>query len=45
MSDESTERLPEERQFSTVLIGSCATAGVFLFVFIALKGVNCRPAG
>ena len=41
MSDESTERLPEERRFSTVLMGSCATAGVFLLVFIALKGVNC----
>jgi hypothetical protein len=41
MSDESTERLPEERQFSTILMGSCATAGVFLLVFIALKGVNC----
>jgi len=33
MSDESTERLPEERQFSTVLMGSCATAGVFFVGF------------
>ena len=41
MSDESTERLPGERKFSTVLMGSCATACVFLFVFIArVKGAE-----
>ena len=37
MSDESTERLPEERKFSTVLMGSCATAGVFCWFSSRLK--------
>ena len=37
MSDESTERLPEERQFSMVLMGSCATAGAFCSFSSRLK--------